>query len=187
MQISLTKNDFLPIGQVAKHCNLEKLQIAINEAILFDLKPLLCDLFFDIDVNWESADEKWIELIQPLGFIGCNDKNFSHQGIKNVLVRYAYARYTIINNLDDTPNGGVNKTNDFSIPKAYNDLKQISERYRNMGYELWKEVEMYICLKKESYTNSNFDCKSCGCNGKCGSKTKIKGFGIIGNNITKKI
>lgn len=187
MAISLNRTDFTVIGQVAKHCNLEKLQIAINESILFDLKPLLCDLFIDVETNWKSQDELWTNIILPLDFIGCNDKPRQHQGLENVLIRYAYARYTILNGLDDTPNGGVTKTNEWSIPKAYSDLKAISDRYRNMGYELWKEVEAYICLNIDDYENANFDCAPCGCNGKCGSKTKAKGYGIKGSNISKRI
>lgn len=185
MSISIVQSDFTEIGQVAKHCNLEKLDIAINEAILFDLKPLLCGLFYDVDINWNETEGDWFNLIEPKEFTGCNDKPKSHQGLKNVLIRYAYARYVILNNIDDTPNGGVTKTNEWSIPKPYNDLKQISERYRNMGYQLWKEVEMYICLNKEVYTDADFDCSSCGCNGTCGSRTKVKGFGIKGKNISR--
>lgn len=187
MAISLNRQDFHPFGQVAKHCNLEKLEIAINEAIQFDLKPLLCDLFFDVDVNWDAEDGIWHDIIQPLNFEGCNGKPKSHQGLKIVLTYYAYARYVLINNFDDTPNGGVNKTNEWSIPKPYADLKTVSERYRNMGYDLWKEVEMYICLNYETYPDADFDCKPCGCNGRCGSKTKIKGFGIQGRNVEKKL
>lgn len=187
MAISLNRTDFAVIGQVAKHCNLDKLQIAINEAILFDLKPLLCDLFIDVDTNWDSEEELWTNIILPLDFTGCNGKTKQHQGLKNVLIRYAYARYIIINGLDDTPNGGVIKTNEWSIPKAFSDLKQISDRYRTMGYELFKEVEAYICLNIDDYENAYFDCAPCGCNGKCGSKTKAKGYGIKGSNISKRI
>lgn len=187
MSISLNKEDFYPIGQVAKHCNLEKLQIAINEAILFDLKPLLCGLFYEVNENWNDTEGIWFDIIEPLEFEGCNDRPRSHQGLKNVLIRYAYARYLIINATDDTPNGTVNKTNEWSIPKPFADIKQNSERYRNMGFDLWKEVEEYICIAKGVYVNADFDCKSCGCNGKCGSKTKIKGFGIKGSNISKGI
>lgn len=185
MAISITQSDFTQIGQIAKHCDLDKLDIAINEAIIFDLKPLLCSLFFDVDANWSDTEGIWFDLIQPKEFTGCNEKPQSHEGLKNVLVRYAYARYTILNSLNDTPNGGVTKNNDWSIPKPFNDLKQISDRYRSMAYELWKEVEAYICLNIESYEDANFDCKPCGCNGKCGSKTKSKGYGIKGSNISK--
>lgn len=183
--ITLNRDDFYPIGLVAKHCNLEKLQIAINESILFDLKGLLCGLFFDVDTNWDSETELWTNIIDPLEFTGCNDKPKSHQGLKNVLIRYAYARYVILNNFDDTPNGGVTKSNDWSIPKPYSDLKQISDRYRSMGYEMWKEVEAYICLNEDLYENADYDCSICGCNGTCGTKTSSRGYGIKGSNVEK--
>lgn len=183
--IALVQSDFTEVGNVAKHCNLEKLQIAINEAILFDLKPLLCDLFYDVEENWEEESGEWFDLISPKEFEGCNDRKKSHQGLKNVLIRYSYARYVIINNFDDTPNGGVSKSNQWSIPKQYNDLKQVSDRYRSMGYDMWKEVEAYICLNRDTYDADYFDCKSCGCNGKCGGKTKVKGYGIKGTNISR--
>lgn len=185
MAISLQQSDFTGIGNVAKHCDLPKLETAINEAILFDLKPLLCDLFYDVDENWEDTEGIWFDLIEPLQFEGCNGRMKSHQGLKNVLIRYAYARYVILNNFDDTPNGGVTKTNAWSIPKPFADIKQISDRYRSMAYDQWQEVEAYICLNKEDYPDSDFDCKACGCNGKCGSKTKAKGYGIRMNNVSK--
>ena len=185
MAISITQNDFSVIGQLAKHCDIDKLNIAINEAILFDLKPLICDLFFEVDTNWDDQSGIWFDLIYPKEFTGCNEKTKKHQGLKTILVRYVYARYVILNNFDDTPNGGVTKNNDWSIPKPYTDLKQISDRYRSMAYELWKEVEAYICLNIESYPNADFDCAPCGCNGKCGSKTSSKGYGIKGSNISK--
>lgn len=182
--IALVQSDFTGIGSIAKHCNLEKLDIAVNEAILFDLKPLLCDLFFEVDENWEDTEGIWFDLIAQKEFTGCNDRKKSHQGLKNALIRYSYARYVILNPYDDTPNGGVTKSNDWSIPKPYNDLKQISDRYRSMAYEMWKEVEAYICLNNDIYDAEQFDCKSCGCNGKCGSKTKSKGYGVRGTNIS---
>lgn len=185
MAILIDREDFYPIGTMAKHCDIEKLQIAINEAILFDLKPLLCDLFFDVDENWEDTSGIWFDLVSPKVFTGCNDRQKSHQGLKNVLVRYSYARYVLINNFDDTPNGGVTKNNDWSIPKPFSDLKQVSDRYRSMAYDQWKEVEMYLCLNSTVYPDAQVDCQPCGCNGKCGGRTKTKGYGIKGRNISK--
>lgn len=185
MSIVITQNDFNLIGQVAKHCNLDKLNIAINEAIKFDLKKLTCNLFIDISDNWEEQSGIWHDLIMPKEFTGCGGVIKSHDGLKEVLVRYSYARYIILNGLDDTSNGGVTKSNNWSIPKPYNDLKNISDRYRSMAYDQWKEVEEYICLNKDVYNANLLSCKRCGCNGKCGSKTKAKGYGIKGTNISK--
>lgn len=185
MSIVITQDDFNVIGQVAKHCNLDKLNIAINESIKFDIKPLVCDLFKDITDNWSEESGIWHDIIISKDFTGCGGVNKSHYGLKEVLVRYSYARYIILNGLDDTPNGGVTKSNNWSIPKPYSDLKNVSDRYRSMAYEQWKEVEEYICLNKYVYNANFLDCKSCGCNGKCGSKTKSKGYGIKGTNISK--
>lgn len=203
MAISLNRVDFAAIGQLAKHCNLEKLEIAVNEAILFDLKPLLCDLFYEVEDNWggtgdfnsdfnsdfsinNQMDEDYSNLIYAHEYIGCNDKTKSHQGLRDVLARYAYARYVILNPFDDTPNGGVTKNNEWSIPKPYNELKQVSDRYRTMAYQQWLDVEAFICFNRETYTDANLcNCKPCGCNGCCGSKTKAKGYGIKGRNISK--
>lgn len=181
--IALQQSDFTGIGSVATHCDLKKLQIAINEAIEFDLKPLLCDIYFDVNDNWSDTEGEWFDLIAPKEFDGCNNRKKSHSGLKNVLIRYSYARYVILNPFDDTPNGGVTKSNDWSIPKPYADLKQVSDRYRSMAYEQWKEVEAYLCLNRDVYDVDYLDCSPCGCNGKCGSKTKSKGYGIRGTNI----
>ena len=105
MAISITQNDFEGIGIIATHCDNRKLNIAINRAILFDLKPLLCELFFDVNDNWDDVNGIWFDLIEPLEFEGCSGKKKSHQGLKNVLSYYSYAKYVFANDGNDTPNG----------------------------------------------------------------------------------
>lgn len=39
----LSRNDFIDIGDIANHCDLNKLSIAINEASEFDLDELFAD------------------------------------------------------------------------------------------------------------------------------------------------
>lgn len=201
--ISLQRTDFDTIGDVARHCDLNKLQIAINEAIEFDLKPLLCSLYYDVNDNWigsgdfnadfnldfdtgTSMPEEYLNLIYPHEYVDCRDRKSSHSGLKQILTRYSYARYVILNPFSDTPNGGVSKTNTFSIPKPYADLKQVSDRYRSMAFNQWKEVEHFLCLNKELYNVDFLKCAPCGCNGRCGSSTKVKGYGIKSSNISSK-
>lgn len=186
--ITLKRDDFKLIGHVAKHCNWEKLNIAVQEAVLFDLKPLICDMFFEVEAEWEEEeqDEKWDELINGSKFTSCNNSTREHLGLKNLLAYYSYSRYLIINSSDDTPNGLVEKTNQFSIPKPLKEIYAYSNRYRNMAKEIWKNIEMFICLNKDDYPNADLcNCKSCGCNGCCGTKTNTRGFGIKGQNVSK--
>lgn len=184
--MELLQKDFDCIGKVAKHCNLEKLNIAINEAIKFDAKELLCGLYYEVSENWKSEDEKWTDLINGSVYKGCNNKEVRHLGFKEVLTYYAYARYFIINNMDDTASGMVQKTNQFSMPIPLEKILSDSNRYRNMGAQLWKDVEAYICVNKELYPNASFEnCSSCGCNGNCGDRINTRGFGVSGNNVSK--
>lgn len=184
--ITLQQSDFASVGMVAKHCNLQKLQIAINEAILFDLKPLLCGFYHDVNTHWDATTGDWAHIMLQHEYSGCNDQKMMHQGLHQVLVRYAYARYVMLNNFDDTPNGGVTKTNEWSIPKPFQDIKNISDRYRTMAFELFKEVEAYICLHRYLYQNAQVDCEPCGCNGRCGRRTKARGYGIRMINVGRK-
>lgn len=184
--IELLQKDFDCIGQVAKHCNLEKLNIAISEAIKFDGKMLLCGMYNEVSSNWRSKSEPWNDLINGSTYSGCNGREVTHAGIKEVLVYYAYARYLIINKTDDTASGTVQKTNQFSMPTPLKEIYAISNRYRIMGEQLWKEVESFICVNRSDYPNADFaNCQSCGCNGSCGTYTNTRGFGISSTNISK--
>ena len=50
----INQSDFDCIGQVAKHCDLQKLCVAINEAQDFDLSELFCDFWNEIlEINNE--------------------------------------------------------------------------------------------------------------------------------------
>lgn len=215
-QISMIEqSDFDCVGNVAKHCDLPKLCIAIQEAQEWDLNQLFCDL--DLLSTYEEIDkyrqdlevyeecllgdnpEECVEPIEPDDyelkvnlFCGgtyesCSGKTKRHLGIKRVLVYYAYSRYVILNGFSDTPNGIVNKTNEFSIPKSLNELEKFSDKYRTMGYESAKGVKDFLCRNKDVFTDFNdCDCKSCGCaNGCCDSRTKAKGYGYNGRIIEK--
>lgn len=199
----LKVQDFSLVGLVAKHCNYEKLDIAINEAMEFDLRPLLCSLFWNVEKQWwkglafdssfdesfegKASDIKWVKLINGSEYLGCGDVNKRHRGLKTLLVYYAYGRYLTINSFDDTPNGSVTKTNQWSIPKPLKEVQSFSNKYRSMAMNIWEDIESFICLNREDYKGANFsNCSSCGCGGnECGSKRITKGFGIIGGNITK--
>ena len=186
MAILIFQEDFSLIGQLAVHCDKEKLAIAIQQAIDFDFEPLICENFVEISENWDSEETIWRDLINGSTYIGCNDKNMRQLGLKKMLLNYIYAKYIIENDNNDTPNGFVTKTNDFSIPEPLDKLKFKADKYRNQGYSVWKGVEKYLCHSREDYPTLNVSgCDACGCeSGNC-EGSAVKGYGIRGSNISK--
>lgn len=183
--MDLVQSDFACIAQLATHCDTQKLCVAVEEAKIFDMEPTLCDLMLDVEANWDNTAEPWNTLINGGDYLGCNGKTKRHLGLKRVFVYYTYARYSVLNSFNDTPNGSVTKTNNFSIPKPLKEIESFSDKYRSMAYRTWKGVEAYLCVNKDLFDNFNsYDCKKCGCNGTCNSD-KIKGYGFKGSNVSK--
>lgn len=192
MSITIVQADFSAIGQLAKHCNKDKLTVAIEEAIEFDLKPLLCGFFADVKENFDSEEEPWTLLIGGESYEDCNGKTREHKGLKRALLYFIYARYVILNGFDDTATGMVQKTNDFSLPKPLKELEQFANKYRNMAYSVWDDVKTWICsyLSDDAYDDEfsdfdNSDCVDCGCVDEDCGDSKAKGFGIKGKNVSK--
>lgn len=156
----ITQNDFSCIGDVAKHCNVPKLCTAINESENFDFLPLVCGEFY-VDILANLANPLYVNLLNGGSFLGCNGKNDVHFGLKKVLVYYAYSRYIMINQYNDTANGLVQKTNEFSMPTPYKDLLAFSNKYRDMGNDAWQKTLKYLCKNKDTF--SKFNSKNCSC------------------------
>lgn len=173
----LTIQDFNCIGNLAKHCDPNKLCIAIEEAKNFDIIPLFCfDFFNDILENWQS--EEYSTLINGGAFETCNKKTDYNHGIKRVWVYFAYARYLMINRLNDTSNGMVSKTNEFSIPTPLTEITDFANKYRAMGVEAYKSAKNYLCRNRQKFPKFNAkDCENCNCNHCTGGRTKkLTGF-----------
>jgi len=210
----LLPDDYICIGIVAKHCDNSKLCVAERQALDFDLSSLFCDFWNEIIEYWNevdaydlavkncNGDASCISLIPVVQdyqdkksliyggvFQNCSGKNRNFEGVKKIAVLYAYSRYVILNGWNDTPTGFVTKENEFSIPKTLKELESFADRYRTMGYEIFKRAEMFLCNKKEIFTDFNSkNCVGCGCScEKCGNVTLAKGYGIRGNNITKRL
>ena len=184
----LNRSDFVGIGDIANHCDLKKLNIAINEAAEFDMDAIYCGFWDDIVLNWNSEDSEWKTLIDGGEYQGCKGLR-THQGIKRIWAYYAYARYIMINGFNDTPSGMVAKTNQFSIPTPLKELQAYSDKYRNMAKVLFEKTNAYLCLNSSYFVNFNtYKCAPCGCNGDCGGDNiNTKGYGLKSSIVSKKI
>lgn len=196
--MQLNPNQYKCLGVLAKHCDQSKLCIAENEASNFDLADLFCDFWWDIveiakEVEIYDSDpetempENYQEkkaLLEGGYYVDCNQKNRPFEGVYKILAYYSYSRYSILNGFNDTPNGLVQKTNEFSIPKTLKELEQFADKYREMGLIAFNRTVKYICSKKEIFDYKNCQ-KECGCeNNDCGG-TKAKGYGFKAKNINK--
>ena len=177
--------DFDCIGIVAKHCDLSKLCIGIDEAKTFDIIPLFCfDFVNDVLENWNLLEDnqdyqKYKDLICG-GTYEVSGKTHFNMGFKKVWVYYSYARYLLLNQMNDTANGTVTKQNDWSVPTPLKDVTAFSNKYRDMGKEAYHSLLGYLCNNKDIFTKfDGKNCKlSCGCSGncECRNKKKITGF-----------
>lgn len=211
--MKLIQSDYNCIGQVAMHCNLEKLCIAQEQSTEFDLEELYCNDWIDILAIWNEiidyriavevcdADPDCdtpptepidyalkVNLIEGGTYTNCNGKTATHNGVKRVLVYYSYGRYVLLNGNNDTASGLVTKTDQFAIPKTQKELEGIADQYRNMGLISFEKTIKFLCANKTTFDffNSN-TCKykcGCGCDDNCGG-TKARGYGLRSSNISK--
>jgi len=212
--MQLLKNeDFECVAVIAIHCDQSKLCAAENEAITFDLESLFCGNWEEVKdiidevLTYESElascnlnpdcleppampvdyDKKY-KLVYGGSYLSqCGNKTLSVKGVLTILTYYTYARYTIINSFNDTPNGSVTKSNSFSIPKSGKELEVFSDKYRNMGYSLFLKLKDYICSISEVLYISGCS-RVCSCGHKnCNPtpKTSNKGYGFRSKIISK--
>lgn len=183
--ITFTQAELNSVGEMAQHVDKDKLQIAISEAVRFDMPSLLGHFWDDVETNWGATAAPWTELIAGSEFV-CKEKTIKHLGVKEVLKYFVYARYLMLNGWNDTPNGHVSKTNPFSVPKPLKEVESFSARYRGMGKSIFNEVYSYLCVNKDLTEYENFEskkCQACGCfDEKSGLHT---GFGFKSKTISR--
>lgn len=214
----LITDHFSSVGVVTTSCDSRKMEIAVQDALTFDMEPILCHSFIHkiltsadqiktlkareaqvlIDFRQGSIDESvketrlqeiredtsvldpFIKLLEGCTYVACNGLTKSHQGLLRVWAMYAYSHYVRVAPVDDTPNGLVHKTNDYSMPLTTAELTTISTNYRNKAKFLMDQVRDFLCINKSVFLDMPVEicALSCGCEGscKCGQPKKIRGI-----------
>lgn len=133
----ITKTDFAPYVDIAQNLSDAKLNPRILEAQNFDLKYLMGeDFYYDFISDLTSDKNKNI-------YNGAERQ----QGIKPVLVYFTAARLVKALDIHITPNGVMQKRNEFS---DHVDTKLIGlkiKEYENLANAYWDEVSRYIEAK----------------------------------------
>lgn len=209
----INKIDYNCIGDVAQHCDHNKICIAENEALEFDLDKLYCSNMDEILSIWDEVDayilakkvcdenpecdtppevpenyELKYNLIYGGNYQDCSGKTKSHKGVKRVVIYYSYSRYLTLNLYTDTASGLVVKANEFSLPVDFKQLQMYADKYRNMGLDTFKETIKFLCVSKDTFNwFSSNECKGCGCGSEKCSGTTTKGYGMKVSNISRRL
>lgn len=143
------------IVDIARHCDRSKLEIAEQNALTYDLTPLMCR----IEKHLEGIDDS--DPIYSGGKVGI----FDFGGLNKIYALYSYARYVEGSIYVDTGSGFVRKDHGNSFPLQMSDVKDVASQHRTMAVIEWDRLNAHIC----SISNSN----SCICDGVyCSSKER---------------
>ena len=122
----ITKADFAPYVDVAANLQDVKVNPRILEAQTFDLKPLfgvaMYQDYFDTPLTYE--------LLTPY--------------IKPVLVYFSCARLIKSLDLHITPNGIMQKRNEYSDHMDIKAIDRMAVLYQNLAIGYWGEAQMFI-------------------------------------------
>ena len=127
--------DYQNIVDIAKHCDKDKLKIAENNAMAYDLTPIICD----IQDFLKGKDE-----MNPI-FRGGKVGVFDFGGLNKIYALFSYARYVENSIYVDTGSGFVRKDHGNSFPVQLNEVKDIALQHRKMADTEIQRLKAYIC------------------------------------------
>ncbi|TWP27086.1 hypothetical protein ETU09_08170 [Apibacter muscae] len=181
----ITIEEVRNIGQLSIHCDKSKIILGITQAQNHDMKKLLQDFWYIVLENKDN------EIFHTLLFGGKYEVQSGgykyHEGLKNVLAHYAYARYIMLNEYNDTPVGNMDFQSSFYSSKSSSSIKMQYDYYRNLAHALFKDVDTYLCFSKSIFPEYNSsECGPC-LNNTEKNSSSVTPYGIKSSVITKKI
>jgi hypothetical protein len=132
----------------------------IDEAQIFDIKPLLCENFY-ADLL-AKKDEPAYKLLIDGGSYLYNERNIEFPGIADVLSYFTYARFALKSNFVSTSHGFSVKKTPVSDPVSEGEKAHIYNHYRKDANTLFEDVKKYIERNIELFPS--YKCDGCGSN-----------------------
>lgn len=145
----VTKADFTNYVEIAANMHAEKINPRILQAEDFDLRELMGDKFYwSFMSNRASAANVALE---NGGVYFFNDILYTFYGLKPVVVYYAASRITKGLDMHFTPNGVMQKRNDFSDHMEVKEIAYAAHQQINQGLAYWNMCRDYLDRNKERY------------------------------------
>lgn len=153
----IKKEDFHHYFHIAKGRSTSEFEQYIKEAQVFDLKPLLCESFYNFLLH-NTHQTRVINLLN--GFTYLHQKQMtSFEGLNSSLAQFTYARYIYKSNLVDTSFGFVQKIDENSLPLNSKEKEKLHSHYRHQGFLLFEEFKKHILRNLIQYPEF-LPCKS---------------------------
>ncbi len=144
-----TASKYVPISQGIDKNTFE---VYIREAQQIDLFNLVGERFFN-DLLANHLQQSWQPLLK-----GCiyqyNNLDYSHLGLENVIVYFAYARYLPKANIVSTSHGIVTKKTQYSAALSFKEAKKTANEYRQNAKFLFKLVKDYVVRNPDTFPNA---------------------------------
>ncbi len=109
----ISLSDFAGVRDLSSNIKEAELNTYIRMAQDSDLKPLLGEaLYYDFTVN--VANAVYQKLLNGDQYLDGSGNTVNYEGVKPMLIHYAYARYVQFANIKTTKSGFMNKENEYS-------------------------------------------------------------------------
>jgi hypothetical protein len=147
MTLLISLSDFTPYKAISANINAtKKLEPYILEAQEFDLRPLLGEELYNAIVEDFEARPSLPDYSDL--FNGCewtiSGHTYKHEGLIPVLCYFAYARYKLNSNTEDTAFGTVTKRNNESDPASEKTINRQADQARSGAMSYFSRVQNYL-------------------------------------------
>jgi hypothetical protein len=163
MTLLLTISDFSGLPAISANTNtVKKLNPYIKEAQELDLLPILGQEFYwalIVDFELSPSLPTYSDLFNGSSYI-LNGHSYKHQGLKLALVYFAYARYRMNANEEETATGLVNKTTPYSEPASEKAISRRVDQARSAAFAYMEPVIKYLNDKSSEFPLWKNTCKA---------------------------
>lgn len=145
MRLLINREDINKYFRVSPNRREEDIERIVRDVQLFDLKPLVCEVFF-LDLVKEVNGEDRYSFLLNGGNYGF--ENFYLQGLKACLSYFFFARYIFSSHLEDTPFGIKEKNYQDGLQISRQERKDFYIEHRQNAHSLWEECSLYLNRNK---------------------------------------
>lgn len=154
MSALITIADFSGLPAISGNTNvLKKLTPYIKEAQELDLLPILGQEFYwalIADFDGSPSLATYDDLFNGSSYT-LSGHTYKHQGIKLALCYYAYARYRMNANEEETATGIVTKNNPYSEPASEKTIARRVDQARSAAFAYMEPVIKFLNDNSDDY------------------------------------